>query len=122
MMGDIEPAMSPLEDERFVSLVTFRRDGEPVATPVWFAGTDTGFVVGTHQDSGKVRRILANPAIRFAACNFRGLERAAYRDGTAVVVTGGQTEAAEEALVEKYGWQWRAFGRTIDCFLSIDRR
>lgn len=110
-----------LSDERFVSLVTYREGGEEVPTPVWFAGDTDSFVVGTALDSGKVRRIRANPSVRFAAANFRGLERSDYIDGTAVLLTGPDAEAADRALLEEYGWQWQLFSRAVDCYLRIDR-
>lgn len=110
-----------LSGERFVSLVTFRRNGVEVATPVWFAGDSDGFYMGTASDSGKVRRIRANPAVRYAAANFRGLERSGYLDGVATILDGEDAGRAESELLEEYGWQWRLFGRGIDCYLRVDR-
>lgn len=111
-----------LADERFVSVQTFRRSGGPVSTPVWFAADDTGFVFGTHTDSGKIRRIEANPMVRFAASNYRGLERQEYHDGVASVLDGEAAVAAEAALADKYGWQWRAFARLIDSYVRVEPR
>jgi uncharacterized protein len=108
-----------LEGERFVSVQTFRRSGEPVATPVWFAAFENGFVFGTHSDSGKVRRIRTQPAVRFAAANYRGLERNDYTDGCAEVLFGPDAVAAEAALADKYGWQWFLFSRLIDCYVRV---
>ena len=111
-----------LDGERFVSIQTFRATGDMVSTPVWFATLDGGFVFGTHRDSGKVRRIASNPAVRFAAANYRGLERAEYEDGTAQILADGEAMAAEAALAEKYGWQWTLFARLIDCFVRVHPR
>jgi hypothetical protein len=52
--------LSTIDDvagERFVSLTTFRRDGTPVATPVWIARDGDALVVTTPADSGKVKRL-----------------------------------------------------------------
>jgi uncharacterized protein len=108
-----------LDGERFVNIQTFRHSGEPVATPVWFATFENGFVFGTHRDSGKVKRLRAEPAVRFAAANYRGLERQEYTDGYAEVLGGVQAEAAETALADKYGWQWFPFSRLIDCYVRV---
>ncbi len=116
MTGQAEP----LAGERFVSLQTFRRTGEPVSTPVWFAPTGDGFVFGTHGDSGKARRIRANPVVRFAASNYRGLERSEYLPGSATILAGADAVAAEEALAAKYGWQWQPFSRLIDCYVKVE--
>ncbi|HVR31835.1 MAG TPA: PPOX class F420-dependent oxidoreductase [Acidimicrobiia bacterium] len=119
MSGDVS-GIDQLNGERFVSVQTFRPTGETVSTPVWFATFDGGFVFGTHRDSGKVSRITANPAVRFAAANYRGLERAEYEDGTAQVLAAGEALTAEAALTEKYGWQWTLFSRLIDCYVRVD--
>jgi hypothetical protein len=111
-----------LEGERFVSLQTFRASGEAVATPVWFAAVDGGFVFGTHGDSGKVQRLGADPTVRFAASNYRGLERGDYQEGLAAVLNGDDATAAEAALAAKYGWQWFLFSRLIDCYVRVEPR
>ena len=49
-------ALAGLADERFVSLTTFRRTGEPVSTPVWIAANGTDLIVTTPKESGKVKR------------------------------------------------------------------
>lgn len=108
-----------LEGERFVSVETFRRSGDGIATPVWFAEVDGGFVFGTHGDSGKARRIRVSPGVRFAAANYRGLERSDYRTGTAEILTGEAAQAAHDALADKYGWQWFPFSRLIDCYVKV---
>lgn len=111
--------MRDLENERFLSIQTFRRSGEAVSTPVWFALDGDGLVFGTHRDSGKVRRIGADPKVRYAASNYRGLERGEYRPGTAYLLAGDEAAAADEALAAKYGWQWRPFSRLIDCYVKV---
>ena len=108
-----------LDGERFVSIQTFRQSGKPVATPVWFAECGDGFVFGTHSDSGKVRRIRAEAAVRFAPANYRGLERHDYADGSAEVLGGDEAVEAEAALSDKYGWQWFPFSRLIDCYVRV---
>ena len=108
-----------LEGERFVNVRTHRSTGEAVATPVWFAALGDRFVFGTHSDSGKVRRIRANPAVSFAAANYRGLERQEYQGGTARILTGEDATRAEAALADKYGWQWFPFSRLIDCYVEV---
>lgn len=109
-----------LHGERFVSVQTFRQSGEPVATPVWFAALGDGFVFGTHSDSGKIKRIRAEPGVRFAAANYRGLERHEYAAGCAEILAGPDAVAAEAALAEKYGWQWFLFSRLIDCYVRVE--
>ena len=57
-----------LADERFVSLTTFRRTGEPVSTPVWIARSGDGLVVLTPSGSGKVKRLRNDPRVVLRPC------------------------------------------------------
>ena len=65
-------AMSGLQRSRTALLTTFRRDGEPVATPVSIT-LDTGsayFV--TAADSGKARRLARDDRVTLAPCTVGG--------------------------------------------------
>ena len=57
---------------RYISLVTFRRSGDRVPTPVWFAEHMGKLYVMTRSDSGKMKRIRNNPRIEIAPCTIRG--------------------------------------------------
>ena len=57
---------------RYLSLTTFRRDGTPVATPVWVARQGDELVVYTARSSGKVKRLRNNNRVLLAPCNMRG--------------------------------------------------
>ena len=57
-----------MADARFVSLTTFRRSGEPVSTPVWVGRDGGSLVVLTPADSGKVKRLRADPRVEIRPC------------------------------------------------------
>jgi len=91
---------------RYVSLVTRRRDGREVATPVWIASSEGAHYVFSEARAGKVRRIRANPAVRLALCDMRGRVLSGACDATARIVTDPSIVArAYVALRRKYGWQ-----------------
>lgn len=101
--------MSPeLEQARYVSLVTFRKDGREVATPVWcvaFGGKLYGY---TNGNMGKVKRIRATGRVRVAASDARGKPLGVYHDGTGRVITEPDLERrVYRELAAKYGWQYR---------------
>lgn len=56
----------------YVSFTTYRKDGTPVATPVWIApdGDDLYFFSDT--GAFKVKRIRNNPAVTLQPCDVRG--------------------------------------------------
>jgi PPOX class probable F420-dependent enzyme len=57
---------------QFISLTTFRRDGTPVPTTVWFARDGDHVIVGTATEAGKVKRIRAHPEVTMERSYFRG--------------------------------------------------
>lgn len=114
---------TPLDDDTYVSLLSFKRDGSGVATAVWAAPLDGKLVVFTLKDSFKVKRIRRNPKVRVAKCGVAGKLLGPWYDGSCVLVTDPAHEArAYAALDAKYGWQMRlgTFVRSI--FGGLDKR
>jgi len=92
--------------EPYINLVTFRRNGDGIPTPVWVAGVDGKLYIFTDGTSAKVKRIRATGKIRIAACDARGKVRGPWHDGHARIVTEPDlVDRAYAALREKYGWQ-----------------
>ena len=92
--------------EKYISLATFRKNGNEVKTPVWFAAADDRLWVFTAADSGKVKRLRNSDRIRIAACNARGKVHGDWIEGHGRrVEDAGAIEAAYAALRAKYGWQ-----------------
>lgn len=81
-----------LGNAHFVALTTFRRSGEPVSTPVWVARDGRELLVLTPRDSGKVRRLRADPRVELAPCSRFG----AVEPG-AVVVRGTASVVDDDA-------------------------
>lgn len=92
---------------RYVNLATRRRDGREVLTPVWMAPEDGRHFVFSSRDTGKVKRIRNNPAVRLAVCDLRGGLKSEWLDATAhLVLDDPATEAlAYRALRHRYRWQ-----------------
>jgi PPOX class probable F420-dependent enzyme len=103
-------AFAGLEGHKFVSLTTFRRSGEAVATPVWFASDGEALYVVTDRASGKVKRIRRNGAVRLAPCTHLGRPLGPAVDARARVLCRAEEAPAQTALACKYGWMFSAFG------------
>ncbi|HLZ24992.1 MAG TPA: PPOX class F420-dependent oxidoreductase [Ktedonobacterales bacterium] len=105
------PPLAPLAHERYISLVTYRRTGAEVATPVWFAQVGTTLYVYSDATAGKVKRIHNNQQVRFAACTLRGAVTGPFFDGRARIVTDPrEIDIAEAAIGKKYGLTRRLLG------------
>lgn len=105
---------------QFISLTTFRKDGTPVPTTVWFAREGDDVIVGTASEAGKVKRIRNNPEVTMERSNYRGHTKGGtIYAGAAVILDGDDAAPAHEILKRKYGWQWRLFGGRIETYLRI---
>jgi PPOX class probable F420-dependent enzyme len=105
----VTTSLVTLGDERFVSLTTFRRTGEPVSTPVWVVRDGDALVVYTLADSGKVERIRRTAHVELRACDRRGRVAAGTPvvPATAVVDESAETvDLTERLLKAKYGWEF----------------
>jgi uncharacterized protein len=84
-------------------LVTYRRDGTPVPTPVWAAEAGGRLYVRTERTAGKVKRLRNDPRLLVAPCTVRGKPLGAPFEATARVLPGVEEEVAERALATRYG-------------------
>jgi len=102
-----EPApFSRFEGEKVISLETYRRNGQPVRTPVWFLKEDEILYVHTDDSTGKVKRIRRNPRVRVAPSHFRGKPKVEYIEARAVLeASPGTVKKYHLKIYRKYGWQ-----------------
>jgi PPOX class probable F420-dependent enzyme len=98
----------PLADEivrsRYVNLTTYRKDGTPVATPVWHVPRGDEVWIVTEAGSGKVKRIRNNPQVRVVPCSVRGrvMPNAPSVTGTARLLDDDGTAQARKLLARRY--------------------
>lgn len=99
--------LDELQDARYALLRSYRRDGTPVDTPVWFALDDDAVLFRT-KIGPKTRRLTLRPDVELAACDYRGRIRpgTATVAGRAAILSGGEAEAANRTLHQRYRWQW----------------
>jgi PPOX class probable F420-dependent enzyme len=105
-----EDATAALGDEKFVSLTTFKRNGDAAAAPMWIVRDGQKLWAWTPADAWKVKRLRRDPRVRLAACSRTGKVppgQPVY-DGTAEVITDRGQVARTEALIKrKYGLEFR---------------
>jgi uncharacterized protein len=103
----------------YLSLTTFRKDGTPVATPVWASRDSEHLYVWTETDAGKIKRLRNNCRVLLAPCDSRGGLQGAQVEGTAVVLNSpSDVDRLRTLHRAKYGLQFRLF----DGFASLFRR
>jgi PPOX class probable F420-dependent enzyme len=93
---------------RYLNLETFRKSGEGVRTPVWFAagppadGSARMLYVYSIGISGKVKRIRNNPRVRVAPCGLRGALLGEWVDARAEILQGEEAARGMRLLNRKY--------------------
>ena len=100
-----------MSEHEFVALTTFRRNGDPVSTPVWIALDGDGLVVTTPAASGKVKRLRRDPRVEMRPCSRRGRVPDGAPVVTGVAAIEAPDDASSRALQAKYGWQYRLITR-----------
>jgi PPOX class probable F420-dependent enzyme len=110
-----------LEGHSYARLTTFRKSGEPVSTPVWFALAHERVYVFTDVLSGKVRRIRNDPRVMLTPSSFRGHPRGEEVRAEARILDPAEHETADRVLREKYGWRYR-LAQAVIGFLGLSAR
>jgi hypothetical protein len=97
-------ALAGLARSRYVSVTTYRRNGTPVATPVWHAVGGGELYFWTSPDSGKIKRIRNDAKVLVTACGPFGriAEGAPSATGTARLLDVAATDEARKLLARKH--------------------
>jgi hypothetical protein len=112
--------------QKYLNLETFKKSGDGVKTPVWFAAepsakldsNEAKLYIYTIGVSGKVKRIRNNSRVRIAPCTMRGEVRGEWVDARAEIVTGGEAEYGTALLNKKY-FPWK---QLLAFFAKFSRR
>jgi PPOX class probable F420-dependent enzyme len=130
--GALEMAAAPaggrldeLARHRHTSVVTFRRDGSPVATPVWAGIAGGRLYVRVERGSGKVKRLRRDARALLAPCTARGNRLGPPLPATGRVLAPEEEHIAEQALADRHGLMRALFERAVDlirvdmCYLEL---
>ena len=106
-------------------LVSYRRDGTPVPTPVWAAPAGGDLYVRSERGSGKVKRLRGDARVLLAPCTARGRPLGAPLEATAEVLGPDEELDAERVLARRYGLGRALFEQAMDlmrvdmCYLKL---
>ncbi len=108
-----EPTPDPLTvfaREPFMSLTTFRRNGEGVSTPVWVVRDGDVLLVTTVDGTGKVKRLRRDDRVELVACSRSGRvapEAPRFAGRGEVLTAPADVQHVRDMLAPKYGLQYR---------------
>jgi PPOX class probable F420-dependent enzyme len=113
-------------DHKYLSLETFKKSGEGVKTPVWFAadprtdlsGDEARLYIYTIGNTGKVKRIRNNPRVKIAPCAMRGDILGEWISARVEIVTGEEAAYGMRLLNKKF-FPWK---QILGFFALFSRR
>jgi len=111
---------------KYLNLETFKKSGEGVKTPVWFAedpsvnldSSAAKIFIYTIGDTAKVKRMRNNPRVKIAPCDMRGRVLGEWMDARAEIVTGADANYGTQLLNKKY-FPWK---QILAFFARFSRR
>jgi uncharacterized protein len=109
-----------IRGQKYISLGTFRKNGEKVATPVWFGEDGGKLYVMTRSDMGKIKRIRNGPRVTIAPCTIRGKPLGAEINAMARILPLQEHARARKSINRKY-WMARLplVWRRTDSYIEI---
>ena len=104
MSKDTFPTTEQLTKNKYISLKTFKKDGTPMSTPVWFAfdKSEHKIFMTTVKKANKLKRLRHTDKVEFAFCNARGKTRSQYFSGTCKELDQNNILQAYNSLKKKY--------------------
>ena len=110
----MENKLEQFLDQKYINLETYKKDGTPIRTPVWFVIDKNLIYVITRESTGKVKRLRNNQNVRIVPCSFKGEPKNEWVKGAAEKITGDEADKVIKLRKKKYGM----FVRLIGIFTS----
>lgn len=102
------PNQQDLLKNKYISLITYKKDKIPVITPVWFVfnslvSDDNRLYLTTSKKAGKLKRLRNITEVSFAFCSATGKVHSEYFKGTGRILPVEEYDKAHNLLKKKYG-------------------
>lgn len=101
-------------DQKYINLETYKKDGTPIRTPVWFVIDKELIYIITRDSTGKVKRLKNNHDVRIVSCSFKGEPKNDWVKGKTEMIAGEEADKAIKLRKKKYGM----FARLTGIFTS----
>lgn len=102
--------LQAFDNQQYLNLETFRKNGQGVRTPVWFAREGNALYVWTQANSGKAKRARNISRVNIAPCKVDGTLLGDWHSAT--VRRDDAPEAVKKVrglFAKKYGLMFYAF-------------
>jgi len=102
--------LKQFENQQYLNIETFRKNGQGVKTPVWFVQEENTLLVWTFAGSGKVKRIRRDGLVQITPSNAGGAPLGEWVKACASADDSVETVKYVEGLMrKKYGLIFNMF-------------
>lgn len=102
--------LKQFEKQQYLNIETFRKNGQGVKTPVWFAQDGETLHIWTQAGAGKAKRIRNNGTVRIAPCTSSGELLGEWRDASAIANNSEKSiNYTANLFKKKYGLMFNVF-------------
>lgn len=98
-----DASLDRLGSGKYLLITSYRRNGTPVATPVWVVRDGDALGVWTAADSWKIKRIRARADVLVGPCDLRGTPTGEQIPATAEICDPATTARYRDLIARKYG-------------------
>lgn len=88
---------------KYINLETYKKNGQPISTPVWFVIENNLIFIVTRSSTGKIKRLKNNPSVRIMPCGFRGESKGKWVGGIAEFMNSNESARIVNLRNKKYG-------------------
>lgn len=90
--------------QKTISLETYKKNGDPVRSPVWVIEENGMLYVRSDPKSWKIKRIRKNSSVRLAPCTMSGKLKGDWMRGETHFVDGAEAKRVLNLFNKKYGF------------------
>ena len=96
--------LEEIESKKYISLETFKKNNQPVRTPVWFVIKNNLVYVVTREKTGKIKRLKNNQQVKIATCTIKGKITGQWFSGNIKFLSEEENRKTIEMRDKKYGF------------------
>lgn len=105
--------LAMFEEQKYLCLETYKKNGQGVQTPVWFVISDGVIYVATAESSGKIKRLTNNKSVKIAPSNYKGGPKGNWVDGQAFFGNKSELNLTMSLRNKKYGLVSKIIGMFV---------
>ncbi|MFH8977851.1 PPOX class F420-dependent oxidoreductase [Streptomyces sp. NPDC017890] len=98
-----DASLARLGSGKYLLVTTYRKNGTPIATPVWVVRDGDSLGVWTAAGSGKVKRVRNRADVLVGPCDLRGNPTGDQVPATAEICDPATTGRYRRLIARKYG-------------------